>query len=134
MKKTENLKMKLVIKRKTWLRGATGGSGSSCLLDDKGRMCCLGFFGRARGLRPKEIRNVGTPSGVCEYDDKAVVKIFGPLVVLQEYKESEGYVEDSDLADHLMTANDDEDISDKSRETKIKKLFAKIGVKVTFVE
>lgn len=44
--------MELVIDRSKWVRGP---NGHSCLLNDDGKMCCLGFLALADGMLPEEI-------------------------------------------------------------------------------
>ncbi len=45
--------MKLVIARDRWLRG----TGIGCLLDNQGKMCCLGFLLKAQGVPDEALLN-----------------------------------------------------------------------------
>jgi hypothetical protein len=52
--------MKLVIDRKTWLRGSAGFSYLRREFD--GKKCCLGFLATACGYEDKDITGMETPS------------------------------------------------------------------------
>lgn len=105
------------INRATWLRG----EGSS-LLDGQGKMCCLGFYSLACGLKPSDIEHQGSPGGVVQDQEDVKWKTF--LL----YKDSS----DSAVCLKLMSINDGADIDDKEREKDIKKIFKVAGVTVKF--
>lgn len=97
-------------------------------------MCCLGFFALKQGLTRKEILHVGQPDGVftekCLPAERAswVKRKFQGLVI--------GKVTDpraTRVCNKLMRVNDDTYISDTERESKLTRLFAKIGWKPRFI-
>jgi hypothetical protein len=88
--------------------------------NDAGAMCCLGFLAKACGYANKELLGLSTPDRVVECGDG---KDLFP-------KTSKGK---SREWTHFMDINDGTD-PPSERETKLKKLFKKIGVNVTFVD
>ena len=135
----------LIIDRKKWGRGRTGGS----LLTDEfsevtGKMCCLGFFSRNCGFKPKEIRGIGLPEEVIEnlmndVDTYGTMtkaetkeKLFNKLKKrgfdLKSFKKI-----GTGLANKLALINDNTDTTDETKERKITELFGKVGIKVKFV-
>jgi len=115
----------LVIDRTKWARGdcadcnsrGIGDYSDRALLDCEGGMCCLGFLAEASG--EDSLLGEGFPS-----DEVAV--LYG-LIPEDDF--------DTAMWDEFVTVNDDAsmEVTDKSRESKIKKLFKeKLGVKVTF--
>ena len=120
--------MKLVIDRKTWIRGED--SGASCLLrSSDGKKCCLGFYALACGLHENQIREKPAPAnlsntGIKQWNDTMYRSI--PTDAYQTLKHSS-------IAQHLMLINDEVCFSsEEEREQKIKELFARIGVEVEF--
>lgn len=61
--------LKVIIDRKTWLRGQ-GADDSQLLIPDelidhvKGQMCCLGFACLAAGMSKDQIRGIQSPYGL----------------------------------------------------------------------
>lgn len=96
--------------RSRWLRGC-GSEYSYLYRHGDAKMCCVGFLARAGGLRAKEIDNVRGLEDVLTID-------LGPTL---HHELSEIY-----------GTNDDKLLSDKARESRLKHLFAKLGVRVTF--
>ncbi|MDE2020468.1 MAG: hypothetical protein KGJ13_09055 [Patescibacteria group bacterium] len=91
--------------RSRWLRGR-GNSHSYLYRHSDAKMCCVGFFARAGGLRAKEIDNMKELGDVGTPLERALGEIYA--------------------------VNDNEDLSDKERESKLKRRFADLGVRVTF--
>jgi hypothetical protein len=116
----------LVIDRKKWYRGK--GPASSALLTESKKMCCLGFLGRAEGLKPKDIRGITTPSD-SDLPKELLTPSFKKLV---EYHHSD-LPFDNELCKKLTKLNDKEDISDKERESKLRPLFRKLKYKLKFI-
>jgi hypothetical protein len=115
---------KLVINRKKWLRGP---DRDSMLLDDHGRMCCLGFAARQLcGAKPKDIRGHSSPASKPDVFETDLAWLI---------KKSRGLpIQDSTVGNHLMSINDQsEGITDAKRERRIAAIFKKKGVRVTFV-
>ncbi len=109
----------VVIKRSKWLRGDLF---KSCLLNDKGEMCCLGFLARKIGFTSSEILDINQPDDLSK-------RIIG----LAKPDGSKGSLP-TKTADALMRINDCEYSSDEEREKKIKSLGKKIGVTFKFVD
>jgi hypothetical protein len=107
--------MKLVIDRGKWDRG----SGCSALLRD-GKMCCLGFYAEACGLKDSDIKNIGTPSVLAKRGVK-IPKAMKWLLFSGD---------DSVDCSNLIQANDNQ--RQPNREEKIARLFAKHDVTVEF--
>ena len=103
----------LTIKRSEWARGKR--TETNRLLDGAGMRCCLGFWCSAAGVSDDDLL------GQMDPEDVATV----PLLVEGGYN--------SNLASHAIQINDDVDIADRTREAKLRELFATKGVKVRFV-
>jgi hypothetical protein len=122
---------KLEISRKEWLRG--GPSMKSFLYrPDDGKMCCLGFLGRACGLTVKEMEYSSYPSNVRAYRDN------GPSELLDYHEQrlplSSGQ-RDEPWEETIGCINDAEDIDDETREAWVIEGFrALLGYDVTFVD
>jgi hypothetical protein len=104
--------MKLIIDRKKWLRGE-GFMGSRLLRSGDNKKCCVGFYANALGFADEQIRDSSTLAivdklGVCDWKTKPDM-------------------------DALYITNDARNTSDSFKERQIKRLFAKHGVKVEFV-
>ncbi len=109
--------MKLVIDQKKWLNGTDDPLEHSMLLNRGGKMCCLGFYLRACKVKTDDLFNVALPSS--------------PLPKKASWLLINSNLISSDC--HLLTqANDRSEISFNERKTKIKELFAKHDVHVTF--
>lgn len=75
------------------------------LSSENGMKCCLGFVCQAVGVRVKDMVDVGMPSTLLG-------KLTSPL--------PEWLI---DIENQAQTINDDGDITDRERESKLKKLF-----------
>lgn len=100
---------KLVIDRTKWLRG----TGNGWLLNNEGRMCCLGFECLRHGVVPQKIDSVNMPNSIR--DSRLPVWLMGT---------------DADLAANV---NDNMNIDDLERESQIKDIFARHEIEVEFV-
>lgn len=127
--------MELIIKRNKWVNGSNGSDilkpltkfGYINLLNDQGKMCCLGFLARVCGLKPKDIKAIPGPEGLS---DKAIKKIQGtPFSKLFTKAGIQ-----SPICNSLINANDNDKFKPETREKRIKERMKKIGVKVTFVD
>jgi hypothetical protein len=123
-------KMKLIIDRKTWLRGE-GNEKSALLRECDGKMCCLGVFALAIGLSAERISNVESPEMVPVAGAESVASLW------KKFNPVSGFIfnggEASVVCRDLMCTNDDQSMYDVDREEKIAKLFAKGGVEVEFI-
>lgn len=110
----ENLKV-IEISRKLWGRGKTGGT----LRDpDTGLQCCLGFVCRAFGCKVAEIEGHGMPAYVDPRDPL-------PSWLLDHTLESD--------VNAVANINDSREILARQRESQIKTIFARNGLKAVFV-
>lgn len=107
----------LVIDRARWGVGSEGGS----LYDsDTRKMCCLGFLARACGSRVSDIDGLGYP----------------PRETVPDYFASKSDDVNSDPevgAFQAARVNDNETVTSREREKKIKEIFSARGIKVKFV-
>lgn len=104
-------------------------------------MCCLGFFLLACGVSPERIHGQGEPqdafSGLAE-----VPPIAAPLIQADwGYDPDECPADEntvgtipSPVAYDLIEVNDDMNIAESIRESKIAEHFARMGVAVAFVD
>ncbi len=116
----------LTISRRRWLRGTQYDSHLHSPQNHK--QCCLGFYMRDLGFPLAEINGRGTPSDVVTHlfeDSDCRVPV--PGLVKKDNR-------DTTLCCKLINVNDSDKITDEVREAKITKLFAKMGVKVKFVD
>jgi len=103
----------LTIDRDRWRRGGIRRNhthGPTYLLNDEGYMCCLGFDALACGVTPYEMRGAYGPGEVTTMSD--------------EYRETRwrsGVVLDA------MEVNDNPNLSELERETKLIPLLKAIG-------
>lgn len=110
---------KFYIDRKRWLRGVNtkkNGDPVPSMLRSvtkgfKGKMCCLGFHGRALNIPALFLNGRMMPWGSSSYWPEWL-----PGTVAKE----------------LAGVNDSQLISQKEREKQIKEIYAKHGVKVIF--
>lgn len=120
----------LVIDRVKWYRGK-GGHGSALLRAKDHLMCCLGFCLLQRGFSSDELLEVGTPGEmpcVNRAHPDAFPKVAG---LVDEYDEGGTY--ETETCEALVDVNDDPNIDDATREKRITKLFAEIGITVQFI-
>jgi len=111
---------KFRVNRKEWLRGK--GSHDSCLLrEEDGQKCCLGFYALAKGINKKHILDVSSPGEMLPR------KSGGNMI--PELSDSGG---DNAFCTELMMINDDEKLSDKVREKRLKQVFKTLGVVAEF--
>lgn len=113
------------IVRKEWLHGE-GEDASYLFRHSDNKKCCLGFYSLACGLKIKQINGYQTPYQLVR--DKNI-SVPSWLIVKSN---SPGPKNNSAICKELMEVNDDSTMPEKERESEIKKLFAKAGVKVKF--
>jgi hypothetical protein len=112
---------KFTINRTKWLNGelykrlakAEQKVPLGQLRDTKGRMCCLGFYSKACGAAG--LTNKSMPDELLgKYRD-----LLSGYILSNQYEYS--------------SCNDNERLTTKERESRIKKLFAKADIKVNFI-
>lgn len=124
------------IDRKKWVNGShrTRTRGEAALLNEKGYMCCLGIYENSLGVTKKELLGLEGPG--------ELVRAHGELWdmegdqpdnwLLMSFNGMTPPWYSSDIADTLMSINDDITMTAKEREKQIKRIFREHGVKVTF--
>lgn len=112
--------MKLAINRNRWIRGE-GGRVSYLYRSSDKKMCCLGFYCLAIGIKIDQMRDIRSPYELARSSRRAAEIV--PLWL------SERFSEDTQA---LIEANDDEELPDAEKEILIKDIFAQHGVKVEF--
>lgn len=118
--------MKLTIDRNRWLRGV--GSESS-LLDSCGKSCALGFLAKDLGYSDDEILNKEGPDYILS---DAGVRFPESLVKRIERKE-DIWSAPTEIAVQIISINDDVNLTDSERESKIIQLFQKVDIELEFV-
>lgn len=83
-------------------------------------MCCLGFLGLACGLKKAQILDADSPETV----DRSLWDKWSKGMITRGIN--------SALCQEMMDTNDTMDLEEEFRETKLKKLFKRIGYKVEF--
>ena len=121
----------LIIDESKWVHGGNNNIlnlGASKLLNDKGNMCCLGFYAKSCKFSDQEILYVGT-LGVLKNLVKKNTK--GKIV-----KKVFAYADDQspNWEDIAVSINDDRTLTLKSRKLKLINHFKKIKVKLVFVK
>lgn len=125
---------KLVIDRREWLRGT--GAGQLCDYDNK--KCCLGFASAKIGFSEDEMRNITVPIDLVSNELKFTCLLGGSPIVKtgkKTFGHNKWLLNSGKRTSDVLKAeqiNDDTSITDKVRESKLKKLFAKHGCKLTF--
>lgn len=118
---------RFVVRREKWMRGLN--KYDTRLLDDDGKMCCLGFVCVQCGMAPETIHDLGTPEDVASYDCGSPEPVTG---VLGFYDDERGRWCDNALTRDAISINDDGDIDDAERERRLSELFAKHGYEMVF--
>lgn len=114
--------IRVEISRAKWIRG----EDDSALLTYDKRMCCLGFAAIACGFAPAQIDGVFYPAGLaCKYDPETdtQAKYLGALTY-------QGF--DTKVAETLAAVNDDEHLSAREREKRIRELGKQAGFRFVF--
>ena len=116
-----NVVTEFTIDRNTWLRGE-GSVGSYLKRECDGKQCCLGFYALACGYSEGAILNGHTIEDLGPFAEQTVWLCAQPVED-----------ENLDIADGLMSVNDEINSDYTYREEFITKTFAKQGIAVTFI-
>lgn len=118
--------MKLEIDRSIWRCGGDTPElvekfGTTKLLNNKGKMCCLGILGSKMGIPNNHLIDQFEPHDIKE--------------LYPDYYDLVYPIEDEamNLNDEAMSLNDDKDISNEEREDKLTKLFKTNNIEITFI-
>jgi hypothetical protein len=118
--------MLVVVDGQHWLRGYKKNSkaGPICLLNRKGKRCCLGFLAECFGFRDYELRDVRRPAHIRADDRDKRRRV--PVL----FKDSSAA--DSKFTREAMRINDSVNIGDARRVAELKKLGARRGIEFVF--
>lgn len=120
------------IDRSKWVCGGKRFSkklGMTHMLNDKGRMCCLGQIYEAEGVSREDLIDETSPFSVW------IAKKINPTDWMLTIKESNACVirqDHSRVSKQMMRVNDDDNLNQKERENKLKELALKVDVKLKF--
>ena len=124
----------LIIDRRKWARGNRGGE--SALFNDIGGMCCLGFDMRACGISPKRIKNLEMPREL-QGNVKLAAKKIPHLLKFSMPNWSKdrvyGWYEDTKFATRAASINDNDKITERTREKRLVALFEKQDIALEFI-
>lgn len=107
-----------VVQRSKWLRGRYR---DTFLLDEAGRMCCLGFVSAQCGVPAPAMLRRTTPNGLPEH---AGEPLLGLLL--------KHYTAHTELATAAVQINDSIGMNDEERESALCTLFAEHGYALRF--
>ncbi len=126
MTTTKTRTRKVKISRKKWLRG----NNDSYMVNSRGHMCCLGFAANQISRIPKkDMCMISVPEEVYSKDS-----FLTNVDHVRHGMSGMNISFNNDFADKAMRINDNKEISDKMREYKLKLLFEKHGIELTFVD
>jgi hypothetical protein len=111
----------LVIDRKMWWRGHSDNSALVMNYYETNKMCCLGFLGKACGIKVGDMAGIVTPH---DSEQTYVWKKWPAWVNVE--------VGDSPWVKTAVKINDNEKCTEALREKKLITHFAKNGVKLSF--
>ena len=117
---------KVVVKRSKWLRG---NPVRSVLLNESGRMCCLGFAGLKAGLSKADIWGLGAPSEVSA----EAAGILQHSTMRGLCRADFNFSVNTRTCNALMKTNDKPNVPLPTRESKLRELGKKVGIRFTFV-
>ncbi len=110
----------LVIDRSKWKRGSPNAH-DTYLLDDDGKMCCLGFYALACGADEESILNRGEPDGL-EFE----------IPGLSYGYEETGGIRNTSFTAMAIPINDRKTMGEAEREEVLIRLFKEDGIDLTF--
>lgn len=114
------------VKRSKWLRGDVA---TSTLRNNRGKMCCVGFYAKAAGFKNEHILNIGGLDDISRVNYDTYKPLFKSKSKLEALKKG-----DTRTMGNIYACNDSGGLEDSDREKQLKKLFAKLGIKVEFVD
>ena len=115
--------MKFTVRRERWARG--GKNGPSALRNLQGNQCCIGSVCRQLGASAKNLLGVHTAGQLTMPPQKiknVLLKRDGLVMI------------DRKWVDNAYCVNDDTTISDKERESRLKRIFRRAGHTITFID
>lgn len=129
----------LTIKRSKWIRGKGQFMDAMCQKSEgkQETYCAMGFVGRAVGIRAVDLAEMGEPCDsdiFCTKEEKDnIVKRWPSWVLMTHHKHYDDTRYDNrKIVKQIIRINDDQDLSDASREKKLIALFKKVGITLRF--
>lgn len=129
------------IRRSTWFRGEMTWQSDgerercfsvllrpSCTPGDQHSQCCVGLWATASGMRASQLRGSSTLLDAIGSRGLDTLNLY----LNPEHSSHVPYV--GEVAADLYAHNDSRDLTPQDRERLIKESFAKVGVKVTFID
>jgi len=118
--------MKLTIDRKRWLRGE-GADNSFLRRIEDGKMCCIGFLGKACGIPDAHLEGRGQLDQLLRDWPRHKKR-------LSHYVQDigDGVFRDSSLLVDAYDINDDPDLTERTRESKVVEILKRVDVEVVF--
>ena len=141
---------RFTIDRKKWINGSNSEyfqKGEVMLRNEKGNMCCLGFFAKSCGFHARSLTGMYEPGDLFNEESYKSTHSFNGVSdsvsrkMKRNAKKAEGTPikelltvtgKNNTRCSSLMKVNDDTFISNKKREKIITKKFREIGVIVEF--
>ena len=117
----------VVIDRKTWGHGIAGGY----LLQDNGKMCCLGFICKEIGMEDSRILDFGLISTVFNNERNEFPEILSPLLQDGTHDPSGGTSRQLQMM--LVDINDNQDLTAIEKERRIIETGKKADINFSFV-
>ena len=129
----------LVIDRRFWDRGRSNKAGDdippTCLIGPEG-MCCLGFYGILKGIKPEQMLGIGDPEMFANdenyFNNPFKEDFFGGILHRLDGVSFAITVVGADLVNDNYR-NPSNGFTEIDREESIANLFLKIGVEVEFI-
>ena len=119
--------MNLTIRRKKWLRGSMDLNGG-ILRNTSGSMCCLGFLGKACGLKNEDMLYKPDLTYFLSYQPFRLSEN-----TMKKFKAKMPKKFTERIETQLIKVNDTTGMPLKERELKITKLMKKLNINVKFI-
>jgi hypothetical protein len=91
-------------------------------------MCCLGFVSNQCGVPKKAMAGVASPTNIGSHEEK----LFDILIEDPKGEYDYTILDETNLAMAAMSINDDDSLTNKERESRLKDLFKKHGFTLKF--
>lgn len=125
---------KITIELSNWRRGGDLQNqeewGTICLLNEKDKLCCLGFISEQLGVPRNALYEIGEPSDI---DSQWADKIPQLLEISNDDDGFEPTIYTTLTTTEAIDINDDENSTDMDKIAKLTELFAKVGIELEFV-
>jgi hypothetical protein len=89
----------------------------------------LGFFAKSCGISKNKLRNIGRPNHIQYENTNLLIKKNPQLIPWSD----NSYIINVGFTKEATRINDNEEISEKMREYKLKRLFKKNGIELSFI-